>query len=164
MRISFLYKSRDMTKSTKWLCVQGRLRSAWASAWRNLGSSATHWAHSEDWSDQADAQADLSLRWAHTHFVGFIMPWLIYCSSQFPDLLVRSLVIVPGKKCFYLLHISDYFYLPPEIVRHLFERLGCNRFAVSVSSVIPFTVWIWVTKWLKFTVKSSCAELKLRNN
>ena len=27
-------------------------------------------ADSEDWSDWADAQADLSLRWAHTHFVG----------------------------------------------------------------------------------------------
>ena len=25
----------------------------------------------------ADAQADLSLRWAHTHFVGFLMLWLI---------------------------------------------------------------------------------------
>ena len=29
------------------------------------------------WSDWADAQADLSLRWAHTHFVGFVMRWLI---------------------------------------------------------------------------------------
>ena len=29
------------------------------------------------WSGWADAQADLSLRWAHTHFVGFIMLWLI---------------------------------------------------------------------------------------
>ena len=42
-------------------------------AWRKLGSLATHWVHSEDWSDWADAQADLSLRWAHTHFVGFVM-------------------------------------------------------------------------------------------
>ena len=25
----------------------------------------------------ADAQADLSLPWAHTHFVGFVMKWLI---------------------------------------------------------------------------------------
>ena len=30
-------------------------------------------ADSQDWSDWADAQADLSLRWAHTHFVGFVM-------------------------------------------------------------------------------------------
>ena len=29
------------------------------------------------WSDQADAQADLSLHWAHTHFAGFVMMRLI---------------------------------------------------------------------------------------
>ena len=29
------------------------------------------------WSDWTDAQADLSLRWAHTHFVGFVMSRLI---------------------------------------------------------------------------------------
>ena len=33
--------------------------------------------NSEDWSDWADAQSDLSLRLAHTHFVGFVMLWLI---------------------------------------------------------------------------------------
>ena len=32
------------------------------------------------WSDRADAQADLSLHWAHTHFVGFVMSWLICVS------------------------------------------------------------------------------------
>ena len=26
-----------------------------------------------------DAQADLSLRWAHTHFVGLVMSWLKCC-------------------------------------------------------------------------------------
>ena len=31
-------------------------------------------ADSEDsWSEWADAQADLSLHWAHTHFVGFVV-------------------------------------------------------------------------------------------
>ena len=30
---------------------------------------------SKDW---ADAQADLSLRWAHRHFAGFVMSQLIY--------------------------------------------------------------------------------------
>ena len=30
------------------------------------------------WSDWVDAQADLSLRWVHTHFVGFVMSRLIY--------------------------------------------------------------------------------------
>ena len=51
---------RHEKKTTKWVCAQQRLRSAWAtaqsdqsslSAWRNLGSLATHWALSED-SDQ----------------------------------------------------------------------------------------------------------------
>ena len=30
------------------------------------------------WSDWVDAQAYLSLRWALSHFVGFVMRWLIY--------------------------------------------------------------------------------------
>ena len=30
------------------------------------------------WSDWADAQADLSLCWAHSQFVGFVMLWLKY--------------------------------------------------------------------------------------
>ena len=50
------------------------IRPVWSesslSAWRKLGSLATHWAQSDDWSDWADAQADLSLRWAHTNVVG----------------------------------------------------------------------------------------------
>ena len=60
------------------LCTQQRLRSAWASAlpdqslrWWIVGSSATHWVHCEDWSDWADAQADLSLRWVHRSFCWF---------------------------------------------------------------------------------------------
>ena len=61
------------------------IRSVWSesslSAW-NLGSLATHWAHSEDCSDWADAQADRSFRWAHSHFVGFVMSWLIYVQHQ----------------------------------------------------------------------------------
>ena len=40
------------------------------------------------WSDWADAKADLSLRWAQSHFVGFVMSWLIFhnfllCSDSY---------------------------------------------------------------------------------
>ena len=35
-------------------------------------------AHRRLWSDWADAQADLNLRWASSHFVGFVMSWLIF--------------------------------------------------------------------------------------
>ena len=89
-RIKWLEKnhlSRDMTKPTKWLCASEdsdqpghppslirvfavRMKKAWVlsypfSAQRRL------------WSDWADSQADLSLRWAHNHIVGFVMSWLI---------------------------------------------------------------------------------------
>ena len=37
------------------------------------------------WSDWADAQADLSLCWAHTHFVGFVMSRLILFRSKVRD-------------------------------------------------------------------------------
>ena len=33
------------------------------------------------WSDCTDAPADPSLRWAHSHFVGFDMSWLIYFTT-----------------------------------------------------------------------------------
>ena len=89
--------SHDMTKSTKWVCAQRRLRSAWASAqsdqslrcpprliWVFAVRMKQPWvlsyplsAQRRLWSDWPDAQADPSLRWAHTHFVGFVMSWLI---------------------------------------------------------------------------------------
>ena len=51
------------------------------SAWRKFGSLATHWQHSEDWSDWADAQADLSSLGAQSfcwfcHEVTHIYPFL----------------------------------------------------------------------------------------
>ena len=68
--------SRLVIKPTKWhVClakiqISLGIRPVWSesllSAWRKLGSLATHWAHSEDWSDWAHAQADLSLRWAQS--------------------------------------------------------------------------------------------------
>ena len=62
------------------------IRPVWSesslSAWRKLGSLATHWAHSKDSeSDWEDARADPSLRWAHTHFVGFVTKQLIFSST-----------------------------------------------------------------------------------
>ena len=78
--------SRNMTKPTKLVYAQQRLRSAWASAQSDQSLHCPNeesWvpsyllSDSEDWSDWADAQADLSLCWAHSHFVGFVMSRLI---------------------------------------------------------------------------------------
>ena len=66
--------SRNTTKPTKWLCAQWRLfrvftvrmKKAWVLSYPLS-------AQQRLWSDWADAQADLSLRCAHSHFVGFVM-------------------------------------------------------------------------------------------
>ena len=51
------------------------IRPVWSesslSTWRKLGALSTHWAHSELWSDWADAQADLSLRRVHRSYCWF---------------------------------------------------------------------------------------------
>ena len=62
--------SRLMTNPTKWHVRPAKTKISlgicpvWSesslSAWRKLGSLAAHWAHSEDWLEWADAQADLS--------------------------------------------------------------------------------------------------------
>ena len=83
------------------------------------------------WSDSADAQADLSLRWAHSHFVGFAMSRLIYFLSE-------SLIITVK---------------PPEIVRDSLFPVGAilptNRkwsleFDIEVCTIACFSVnWYW---------------------
>ena len=76
-----------MTKPTKWHVRTAKtqislgLCPVWSesslSAWRNLGSLATHWAHSQD-SDQPE---HLSLCWAHSHFLGFVL-WRLICPDR----------------------------------------------------------------------------------
>ena len=75
---SLTQMSHLMTKPTKWHVCPAKTQislgicSVWSesslSAWRKLGSFTTRWAHS-----LGSDQADLSLRWAHSHFVGFVM-------------------------------------------------------------------------------------------
>ena len=76
------YMSHDMTKPTKWVCAQRRLRSAWASAQsdQNLRCPLEEsLIRCPGWLDWANAKTDLSLRRVHTHFVSFDMSRLICC-------------------------------------------------------------------------------------
>ena len=50
------------------------------------------------WSDWADAQTDLSVRWAHNHFTGFVMRWLIRVLRHGPSRLFHSFRDGPIKK------------------------------------------------------------------
>ena len=73
--------SRLMTKPTKWHMRPAKSQISlgtcpvWSesslSAWRKLGSLATDWVHSKEWSDWADAQAELSLCWDNRSFCWF---------------------------------------------------------------------------------------------
>ena len=57
------------------------------------------------WSDWADAQADLSLRWAQSHFVGFVTRWLIcifcgvYVATVPKDLITDALCPLHWQSC-----------------------------------------------------------------
>ena len=75
--------SRRMTKQTKWLVrptkaqISLGIHPVWSesslSEWINIGPLTTYWAHSENWSDWANAQADLILSWAHMSFCWFCL-------------------------------------------------------------------------------------------
>ena len=78
--------SRLVTKQTKLALRPAKsqislgTRTVWSVfAWRNIGSSATHWAHCEV-SDQIGRMPMLIWVFAvrTDHFVGFVMRWLIY--------------------------------------------------------------------------------------
>ena len=65
------------------MCAQRRLRSAWASAqsdqsslsaWRKLGSLATHWAHSED-SDQTGRMSRLIWVFSGRTVILLVLSW-----------------------------------------------------------------------------------------
>ena len=61
-------------------------------------------------SDWADAQADLSLRWVHSHFVGFVIRWFIYVRLQESLMFVRcheAILFHPGEKELLLQFITE---------------------------------------------------------
>ena len=71
----------DKTNKMTVCPAKTQIRPGWSKS-----SLCAHWVakdpsflhvDSEDWSDWADAQADLSLHWVHSHFVSFVMRRLI---------------------------------------------------------------------------------------
>ena len=123
----------DVNWATSWqnqqngMCTLRRLRSAWAfrPVWSEFAVRMKKaWVLSYPlsaqqilWSDWADAQADQSLRWAHSHFVGFVMRQLILINIMHPEcvfcwtliifvLLVYSLII--GAKFMFLRSFSTF--------------------------------------------------------
>ena len=89
-------------KTNKMSVCPRRLRSA-CTQWPKLSSRGQR----RLWSDWADAQADLSLRWAHSHFVGFVMSQLksslgrqgLDCTAVLADLSRHWVFMSFGKFC-----------------------------------------------------------------
>ena len=106
--------SRLMTKPTKWLCAQRRLRSAWASAHSDQSLRMKKaWvlsyplsAQRRRRSDWVGAQADLNLRWVHSHLLALswegsyylnskeILLYILNCTLQF----ISSLRLLKSEK------------------------------------------------------------------
>ena len=85
-----------MTKQTKWVCSQRRLSLAWASTQSDQSLRCPHEeslgpyhplsAQRRIWSDWADAQADLSVGWAHMPFC-----WFCHVAAHFPVNTVKGI-------------------------------------------------------------------------
>ena len=76
----FLLNEPAHDKTNKMACAPSEDRTAWASTQSDQSLLCTQWVaqdpsflhvDSKDWSDWSDAQADLSLRWAHMPFCWF---------------------------------------------------------------------------------------------
>ena len=75
-------KTNKMTVRKAKTQISLGIRPVWSksslSAWRKFGSLVTHWAHSEDSGQTGRMPRLICLRWAHSHFVGFVMTRLIF--------------------------------------------------------------------------------------
>ena len=113
--------SHNMTKQTKWVCALRRLRSAWASDQSNQSLRCPH-----------EESLGLSLRWAHSHFVGFdnCSTWI---SSR--ERMAIEMISWPmsTKECF----------AGPE------DRT-CNRLNTRQTCIWP-SFWAWLFFWLDQT-------------
>ena len=107
-----------MTKPTKWLCTQRRLRSAWGSAQsdqsslsarRKLGSLATHWAHNQDSYQTGHMPRLIWVFPGRTcHCAGFVMRRLMYFLTRhfrtkfaLQTYMLLSTWLRPGISCLY---------------------------------------------------------------
>ena len=122
--------SHDMKKTTKWVCAQRRLSSAWASALSYpLSAQRRLWS---DWADQTGRMPRLrllSLR-SHSHFVGFVVAHIT---------------------CIWHTIKNDLCILVDHVIKHLF--------CWNPVSVLFFPSWLLLAcllLWLEATWCSGC--------
>ena len=102
-------------------------------------------AQQRHWSDRADAQTDLNLRWVHSHFLGFVMRWLIFSCVLY---LVILLFFIYSRKLKFAIH--NLFWCKFSRCKYLQEcwiQKWSNLWMVAKIKVLmsssEFTVVIW---------------------
>ena len=132
------------------MCAQWRLRSAWASAQSDLVFAVRMkkaWvlsyllnAQRRLSSDWADAQADRSLCWAHSHFVSFVMRWLICTIPVHHNTIpITRALFYPWifDECF--CHLRDVLF-----ISFLFTKiLEVNANSVDPDQTLSLCVWVF---------------------
>ena len=103
------------------MCTQSDLLCA---LWVAKDHTVLH-ANSKDWSDWADAQVDLSLRWRTYHYVCFISMWLSYYNHMYVlSVNVLGLSDISGSKC--MLRLKLWWFNMPAVLcpwaRHFTPR------------------------------------------
>ena len=156
-----------------------RLRSAGASTqsgqsslstWKYIGFLASHWAHCIDWSDWADAQADLSLLWVHRSFCVFFfmkqLPWFWWhmaSLSKWQKMTVfLPLMIAVRSKC-RLRNILE-FYSLKHVSRIYHSQLITNERVIFLKNWYMqdkesiMTILVWTGKSVPWDHCSSCCK------
>ena len=118
-----------MTKPTKWVCAQRRLRSAWTSAQSDQSlrcpheESLAHYLPTERTAKSlirlggCPGWSESSL--VHTHFIGFVMSWLKCLNPIVPkDEKLQSTLTVhrPGWYNHTPLPLVSWLLLPPRVI------------------------------------------------
>ena len=96
------------------------------------------------WSDWADAQVDLSLCWAHIHFVEFVMRLLNYfqnLSGKCLNMVITSVRLTNRYLCGYpeyFWYLRDYFIAP--LVDFSLRKLYSNILKILQSKMKGFQI------------------------
>ena len=124
------------------------------------------------WSDWAGAQAVLSLRWAHSHFVGFVMLRLIYYSYpvKWEAIWRRGLIVLGSNEpcsCFQHIWTKHSCWTPDKtrlsaelkhILKHGLESSFGVEFWNGVESWVASLEWTQLTL-IKENVKQTLTQL-----
>ena len=146
--------SRVMIQPTKWVCAQISLgiRLVWSvfavCMKKPWVLSYPLRAQRRLWSDWADAQADLSLRWVHTHFVRFF---------HVVAHIKQTKPITSLQMCRYLFKCVDIPLLPYNISEWPRDwQLDIFPFSKSAEGNFKANDIQQSNKWNQFHEKSSC--------